>query len=126
MTTTFIQSMRIHECLAVLSLQCKQDYLFFTLHFQFSTSWILQTHGLVLIHQITDSSQSDPTTEAYRKEHRLLLNMLLLSYRMNNEIVSTSRACPEADTKEKILKASNNNSGAEKERYTRLLLWAKS
>lgn len=48
--------------LLVLSLQHKQGYLFFTPHFQFSTSWILQKHGLVLIHQITDSSQWDPTS----------------------------------------------------------------
>lgn len=71
-------------------------------------------HGLVLIHQITNSSQSDPTTEAFQKQHRLLLNTLLLSYRMNNNIASTSHVYPEANTEENILKASNNNSGGEK------------
>lgn len=53
--------------LAVLSLQYKLDYLFFTPHFQLGTSWILQKHELVLIHQITDASQPDPRTEAYHK-----------------------------------------------------------
>jgi len=52
--------------------------------------------------------------------------MLLLSYRTNNKIASTSRAYPEADTTAKILKASNNNSDEEKECYTRFFLWAKS
>lgn len=123
MTTTFIQSIRIHECLAALSPKYKQC-LFFILHFQFSTSWILQKHGLVLTHQITNSSQSDPTTEAFQKQHRLLLNTFLLSYRMNNNIASTSHVYPEAITEENILKASNNNSGGEKKCYTVLFLWA--